>query len=495
MIVRTRIFNFAMFWAALCLIATVPNAQAQAAGILSSLEVGSYKTDIEYLSFPLDQPLSASRFDYTATVDQSYTAKAFITTCTPTGTNATFKIDNVPVKSGEPYPVDLKMGDNDFTIAVASTEATPSIYHLKVTRKDLSKEYISTSLGKGIWRVEDFGGSRGNESFYLIEGSSRALVLDTGMGRGDLAGYLRTLTSLPIDVALTHGHGDHFGQVDRFKDSTVYMSEKDARRLPPAFITPKFKWLKDGDLVDLGGGRQFEAIDVPGHSLGSIIYLDRRDKIAVTGDAVSSGSMVYMFGSTSSALDEYLESLKRLEARVRDIDSLTLLVGHQYQEKTPLTGATGKELLTDMRIAAERVLNGEMAGKEAMNVRDRVSSPLRQAYYGVAGLWYNPANLRTNPAALGLLAVKTGAGNRIVLKPEFASMVTNYHAKLPDGSTSFEVTPTAYWPDAKSIIVNGVAVKSGATQSLQLTHGSHTTNIAVTALDGSVRTYTVFLEE
>ena len=39
------------------------------------------------------------------------------------------------------------------------------------------------------------------------------MLFDVGMGKGDLAGYVKTLTKLPVAVAITHGHGDHFGQV------------------------------------------------------------------------------------------------------------------------------------------------------------------------------------------------------------------------------------------------------------------------------------------
>ena len=68
--------------------------QAQSAGVLTNLEIGSYKTPIEYLRFPLDQPISASRFDYTATVGMVHTAKVFITATTEANTGAELKINS-----------------------------------------------------------------------------------------------------------------------------------------------------------------------------------------------------------------------------------------------------------------------------------------------------------------------------------------------------------------------------------------------------------------
>jgi para-nitrobenzyl esterase len=78
-----------------------------------------------------------------------------------------------------------------------------------------------------MWRILDFGGHIGNEDMYLIEGKDRAILFDTGMGRGDLGAYVKRLTKLPVDVAITHGNRGHFLQVDQFPDSTVYLSELD----------------------------------------------------------------------------------------------------------------------------------------------------------------------------------------------------------------------------------------------------------------------------
>ena len=469
---------------------------AQQAGVLTNLEIGSNKTPIEYLRFPLDQPLSTTVFNYTATVSDQYTAKFFITATTPAGSDDQIKIDGVAVKSGEPYAVDLKAGVTNFVINVTTTEAPEAIYHLQIDRKDLTKTYTSEVLGKGIWRIYDFGGTHGDESFYLIEGKDRAMLFDVGMGKGDLAGYVKTLTKLPVAVAITHGHGDHFGQVDDFKDSDVYIGEQDITRLPHNFLTPKFHVVKDGDVIDLGG-RKFEAINVPGHTIGSILYLDRADKIMATGDSISSGSMVYMFGNNCTALDQYAESLKHLEAKVKDIDGLTLLVGHHYQEKVPLTGAAAIGMITDMRKEAEAVLAGTTQGKQVWNTGfGGAKSELREANLEYAGLWYNPANMRTAPGGLGMLDITTPTGGYLSWKAVFSSLITDYTVTVPDASTTtVEVTPTAYWPTAKSITVNGAAVKSGASVPVQLAAGANKVAILVTGGDGSTKTYTVTIQK
>lgn len=127
--------------------------------------------------------------------------------------------------------------------------------------------------------------------------------------------------------------------------------------------------------------------------MGCVIFLDSKNKYAVVGDGISSGSMVYMFSPTCNSLTDYLTALKKVEEKIKDLDGLTLLVGHHYQEKVPLTGTSGKQLITDMRIVSEKVLNGDIAGDTAYTIRNGEKTELRQAYYGLAGLWYNPENL------------------------------------------------------------------------------------------------------
>jgi glyoxylase-like metal-dependent hydrolase (beta-lactamase superfamily II) len=326
---------------------------------------------------------------------------------------------------------------------------------------------------------------------YLVEGKDKALLFDTGMGTGDLAGFIKTLTNLPVDVAITHGNRDHFQQVDLFRESTVYMSKKDITRLPPQFITPGFKWVENGDVIDIGAGRRFQVLEVPGHSLGCLVFLDVVNKMAVVGDGVGSGDRVHMFGAACTALDQYLDGLKKVEERIKNLDGLTLLVGHHYQEKTPLTGVAGKQLFTDMRNLSEKVLSGEITGKVAYTTRDGVTSEFRQVYFGLAGLWYNPKNLVTHPAALGDLGIQTSEGKALITKPIFSSFQTNYTANVQGDAKSICMTPIAYYSDYKSLTINGKAVRSNVVYKAKLESGSNKFDIAVTGQHGATRNYTV----
>jgi hypothetical protein len=229
--------------------------------------------------------------------------------------------------------------------------------------------------------------------------------------------------------------------------------------------------------------------------MGCVVFLDRKNKIAVTGDGISSGSMVFMFGTACAALDQYKDGLKRAEEKLKDLDSLTLLVGHVYQEKTPLTGTAGKQIFTDMRIIAEKVLGGEVVGKTEYTMRGDVKSELRQANYGLAGLWYNPDNLITQPASLGNISIQIPDGATLITRPVFSSFQTSYTASVPEDVAGVEIFPTVYYSAYKSMTINGKPAKSDAVFGSKLAKGDNKFDILIVAGDGSAKTYTFTIKK
>jgi hydroxyacylglutathione hydrolase len=340
-----------------------------------------------------DPAFSPSVRDYTVAV-HSPNAKSIRIIPTAASDQDTVRINGMKVDSGKPYNAELQPGDNKFAISVSSADREDASYTLTVIRKDLSGEYRSEVVQRGIWRIADLAGYPPCEDMYLIEGAGKAILIDAGMGKGNLAQYVKGLTSLPIEIAVTHGHGDHVGQLNQFPGATVYMSEKDKTMLPAALVTDNFRWVKDGDRIDLGGGRQLEVIEVPGHTAGSIMFLDKAAKVLAVGDAIGSGMYVWKFTGTSS-LSEYRDTLEQLEKRLAPFDALTFLVGHHWQERTPLSGASGKRMVTDMRILCEQIISGEIAGTPTSTSIGPRKLNIRTAEYGLAGLWYDPANIKS----------------------------------------------------------------------------------------------------
>ena len=64
------------------------------------------------------------------------------------------------------------------------------------------KEPFVSEIAPDTFAINEYG----LDAIYLLVGSERALVIDTGSGAFDLKGLVESLTDKPYDVVLTHGH-------------------------------------------------------------------------------------------------------------------------------------------------------------------------------------------------------------------------------------------------------------------------------------------------
>lgn len=62
---------------------------------------------------------------------------------------------------------------------------------------------------------------------YLIIGSNKAILLDTGLGVANIKDVVDKLTTLPIHVITTHAHWDHIGSHSSFNEISVHYFEKE----------------------------------------------------------------------------------------------------------------------------------------------------------------------------------------------------------------------------------------------------------------------------
>ena len=240
-----------------------------------------------------------------------------------------------------------------------------------------AENYRVDRLGDGLWRIQAVTGTA--STAYLVEGTREALVIDACTGQDGLDLVVRRLVGdKPVTLALTHGHLDHSGGTKYF--SRVRLHEADAGLLP-AGVTAARAFIDDGTAFDLGG-KTIEVVTIPGHTPGSIAFLDRAGRYAMTGDGIGS-SMVWMQIS-SLPLTVYLQSVKKLEALKDGIDEL--YVGHHEQERMKLT----RQYISDMRIVTEKVLEGSIE-TSPYEMGNRSG---RQATFGSARLVYNPERLR-----------------------------------------------------------------------------------------------------
>ncbi len=176
------------------------------------------------------------------------------------------------------------------------------------------------------------------ELMYLVEGSERAVLLDTGSGFGSLKKCVNSLSDKPLTVLCTHGHTDHALGSAEFED--VYISPLDetayavhspwdfraesgtmwpdfdkltAEHIIPPMPFEKMKPLHEGDRFELGG-ISVECFACPGHTAGSLVMLIPEERMLLLGDACN--YMVFLFDELSLSVSEYKKSLQRLLDKV-----------------------------------------------------------------------------------------------------------------------------------------------------------------------------------
>lgn len=183
----------------------------------------------------------------------------------------------------------------------------------------------------GVFYMEDYN----NDSMYLVEGKEKALLIDTGLGGGNVRKMAESLTSLPVELAVTHAHIDHLLSGDVFEK--YYMSKKDVPLLPRLndgtgknFTEKDVIDIKDGDVIDLGGDVKIEVAEVEGHTPGSVVFIDRAHKCMFTGDAFG----LWMQVPLARPISEYKAAVLRLKEKLQKpgYTELAFLGGHRRQE-------------------------------------------------------------------------------------------------------------------------------------------------------------------
>lgn len=247
-----------------------------------------------------------------------------------------------------------------------------------------------------VWNFIEAEGSGHQIDGYLICGEKRAIMFDTLQELTGLYQKARELTSLPIDVVISHGHGDHFGLgTQEFVDAgcKVYLNKLDramvANRLGKELPGGFFQDLEDGQTFDLGG-RILKTMIVPGHTPAGDVLLDKEAGLVFSGDAVGSGHFWMQIGTTS--LEELLEAVERLKKEVSQWGKeILILPGHRYQSPVPL----GFSYLEDVEAALRGLIEGTLQGEPyTMTLRERTITCNRLAYGGLREFLYDPQKIK-----------------------------------------------------------------------------------------------------
>ena len=176
---------------------------------------------------------------------------------------------------------------------------------------------------------------------FLLFGSGRALLLDTGSRHGNLAPALRLTihrwllrthrSAIPLIVVHTHAHSDHIAgdaELQALKDSDIPITYV----APTLEATQKFygiaHWPDDVGSVDLGN-RVIDVLAIPGHEATGVALYDRQTGIFFTGDSVYPGRL-YIRDFAA-----YLASTERMIRFTEGKPVAHILGNHIEQTRTP----------------------------------------------------------------------------------------------------------------------------------------------------------------
>lgn len=186
---------------------------------------------------------------------------------------------------------------------------------------------------------------------YLIDGPEKALLIDTGMGAGNLKALCEKLVGeKEIIVFNTHSHLDHVGGNMWFDKVYVHQYDMEAveASIREDFITsatldsqgnpketyydpkdlPPFKKYEvvpvlDGYLFNLGKGYICEVVHLPGHTPGQSGIYDYQNKCLYIGDTTSAfGPREGEKHPECCTINALRDSLKKLQPRFDEISGV-----------------------------------------------------------------------------------------------------------------------------------------------------------------------------
>lgn len=209
-------------------------------------------------------------------------------------------------------------------------------------------DYSIIKINENTWRVEDSG-----VRFFLLTGTEKALLIDSGMRVTNAKDIAESLTDLPLILLNTHADRDHIGSNEQFEE--FYMHPDEAPVYQRSGKAGKILPVVEGDSLDLGG-RELKIIHLPGHTPGSIAILDVKNRVLISGDPIQEHGHVFMFGSHRNMRD-YISSLDRLEKEYSG----------QFDEIWPSHAdiPISPEVIGKLRDGAQAILDGKMKGISA----------------------------------------------------------------------------------------------------------------------------------
>jgi glyoxylase-like metal-dependent hydrolase (beta-lactamase superfamily II) len=261
--------------------------------------------------------------------------------------------------------------------------------------------------GPGTWLV----GEPGHVNCFLVEGTERAVLVDTGLGIADIRAAAQEVTEKPLTVVNTHGHSDHRGGNWRFTDVAAHPLATAALTspVPPDYLAGYLKvareqlaayqrikpdddrffhlftsmtkprplpadadqWtvpagpapepLADGQRIDLGQ-RELTVLHTPGHSPDSLCLLEEKNGLLFAGDTLITGD--FWAHTPDTEIEVFAATLRKLADEVaRELTAI-------YPAHT-LRYRVGPSFLRSAADAFEAIIDGSCPGTPGTDLLSR----------------------------------------------------------------------------------------------------------------------------
>lgn len=185
-----------------------------------------------------------------------------------------------------------------------------------------------------------------NCSVFWDGTAKRATVIDPGGDAPRIMELIETEGLAVEQILLTHGHIDHAGGVVALNRliaarqgapvrvrgphaSDAFLLEALARDgaaygMPEALPVTPDEWLDEGQEVEIAG-HAFAILHCPGHSPGSLVYVDTRARFAIVGDVLFQGSI----GRTDFAYGDHAALIDAIRTKLFPLgDDISFICGH-----------------------------------------------------------------------------------------------------------------------------------------------------------------------
>jgi len=224
--------------------------------------------------------------------------------------------------------------------------------------------------------VHEYGGG----TIWLVEGSEKALLVETGVGVAPLRAFVESVTTKPVIAFASMGYYDHAGGLHQFDERLIHGN--DAHRVenptrhntaatwymagafdaapyegfdPAIHVMPASsptRRLADGDVIDLGD-RQFRVCHLPGVTSGACALFEDATGVLFTGETlVWDGDFVYDGEPPERTDDADRDAFRRSMERLLALPATAVYPAH-----------FGRGDLSEMRSAIEGYLAGRNAAE------------------------------------------------------------------------------------------------------------------------------------